>query len=113
MKITGALDHIALAATAEGVSDLGGEHAPQSHASHTSWAWWVANNVTYGLECILWLLGGSRRAPPNTYLHGEYEPTHAELFESKLEVLEGSIPAELSGAFVRTGPNPYFAPKGG
>lgn len=28
------------------------------------------------------------------------------------EVIQGSLPEGLSGAFIRTGPNPYFAPGG-
>lgn len=41
-----------------------------------------------------------RRDP---YLEGVYGPVTAEVHASELEVIEGAVPADLSGAFVRAG----------
>jgi len=41
----------------------------------------------------------------NPYLEGNFGPVRDELTEFKLEV-EGSIPPELKGRYIRTGPNP-------
>ena len=40
------------------------------------------------------------------HLRGNWEPQHVEVTESALRV-EGRIPPELDGLYVRTGPNPY------
>jgi carotenoid cleavage oxygenase len=47
----------------------------------------------------------------NPFLTGNYAPVHDELTETQLEV-EGAIPAELTGRYLRTGPNPYRMPEG-
>ncbi|HJK94896.1 MAG TPA: carotenoid oxygenase family protein [Polyangiaceae bacterium LLY-WYZ-15_(1-7)] len=47
--------------------------------------------------------------PP--YLEGSFAPTDAE-HDAALTVLEGEVPADLAGAYVRNGPNPRFAPMG-
>ncbi len=46
----------------------------------------------------------------NPYLHGIYAPTLRETQALDLEV-EGELPADLYGAFIRNGPNPVFAPR--
>ena len=46
----------------------------------------------------------------NPYLHGIYAPTLHETQAFDLEV-EGELPADLYGAFVRNGPNSVFEPK--
>lgn len=46
----------------------------------------------------------------NPYLHGIYAPTLYETHATDLEV-EGELPSDLFGAFVRNGPNSVFAPK--
>ncbi len=46
----------------------------------------------------------------NPYLHGVYAPTTVELSTDDLEV-EGEIPENLYGAYMRNGPNPEFKPK--
>lgn len=38
---------------------------------------------------------------------------HTEVLEQGLEVLEGALPADLAGAYVRTGPNPKLPVEGG
>jgi carotenoid cleavage dioxygenase len=45
----------------------------------------------------------------NPYLHGVYAPTVFETTCADLPV-EGELPRELCGAYVRNGPNPLFAP---
>jgi hypothetical protein len=37
------------------------------------------------------------------YLKGHWEPVHDEVHVQGLEVIEGELPADLDGAFVRTG----------
>ncbi len=48
---------------------------------------------------------------PNLYLLSEHEPVSQELDVTDLKV-EGAIPPELRGMFVRNSPNPQFAPEG-
>lgn len=48
----------------------------------------------------------------NPYLHGALGPTKFEHSEQELEVLEGQVPADLTGIYVRNGANPRFASKG-
>ena len=47
------------------------------------------------------------RARGNPFLTGPWAPVHAEQ-TNEGEVLHGAIPLDLSGSFVRTGPNPRF-----
>lgn len=47
----------------------------------------------------------------NPYLKGVYAPAPVETTALELEV-EGEIPTDLWGAYVRNGPNPYRAPEG-
>ncbi|KIY93328.1 carotenoid cleavage dioxygenase, partial [Monoraphidium neglectum] len=55
--------------------------------------------------------------PPQAYgevfLEGNFAPVAEERFNKDLEVLEGAVPAELEGAFLRVGPNPALPPVGG
>ena len=44
-------------------------------------------------------------------LNGIFAPTHDEL-DAPLEVVEGALPTDLSGAYLRNGPNPRFTPLG-
>ena len=48
----------------------------------------------------------------NPYLHGTYTPVTSEVTADDLEVVQGEIPADLYGAYLRNGPNPVFAPPG-
>ena len=47
----------------------------------------------------------------NPYLSGPYAPVHDELIVEDLEVL-GELPHDLSGVYVRNGPNPRFPTQG-
>lgn len=47
----------------------------------------------------------------NPHLSGRYEPVYDEIDADEMEV-EGSIPPELAGAYLRNGPNPRFTPLG-
>ena len=48
----------------------------------------------------------------NPYLHGPYTPVISEITAVDLRVSAGEIPADLSGAYMRNGPNPVLEPKG-
>lgn len=47
----------------------------------------------------------------NPYLHGPYTPVVSEVTAVDLEVVEGKLPDDLFGAYMRNGPNPVFKPK--
>jgi carotenoid cleavage dioxygenase len=47
----------------------------------------------------------------NPYLHGPHTPVVSEVTAVDLQVIQGSIPQDLCGAYFRNGPNPVFAPK--
>ena len=48
----------------------------------------------------------------NPYLHGALGPTKFEHTIEELEVLEGEVPKDLTGVYVRNGANPRFESKG-
>ncbi|KAI8470686.1 MAG: carotenoid cleavage dioxygenase [Monoraphidium minutum] len=62
---------------------------------------------------IYYLLSRPNKAYGDVFLEGNFAPVADELFDQELELLEGSIPQELDGAFLRVGPNPALAPVGG
>ncbi|MDJ0703377.1 MAG: carotenoid oxygenase family protein [Leptolyngbyaceae cyanobacterium MO_188.B28] len=47
----------------------------------------------------------------SAFLRGNFAPVHDEIDSERLSVI-GEIPAELTGMFVRNGPNPQFTPIG-
>lgn len=47
----------------------------------------------------------------NPYLSGNFAPVSREITADSLTVV-GEIPANLTGMFLRNGPNPQFSPKG-
>ncbi len=47
----------------------------------------------------------------NPYLSGNFAPIHEEIDDKDLKVI-GQLPSDLSGMFVRNGPNPQFSPIG-
>ncbi|KAL8058762.1 hypothetical protein ABFX02_03G042300 [Erythranthe guttata] len=49
---------------------------------------------------------------PEKVLTGNYAPVENELPPTACEVVEGSIPICLNGAYLRNGPNPQFSPRG-
>ena len=49
--------------------------------------------------------------PKHEHLMGGYEPLRTECDAPDL-VIEGEVPAELRGVFMRNGPNPQYAPRG-
>ena len=51
-------------------------------------------------------------AETNPYLEGAYAATHDEVTLRGLEVLDGRIPDDLNGVYVRNGPNPQHHPVG-
>ena len=42
----------------------------------------------------------------NPFLTGNNEPVYEEITTTELEVI-GEVPADISGSFLRTGPNPF------
>lgn len=48
---------------------------------------------------------------PSPYLEGNFAPVRQEITNDDLKVI-GELPADLSGIFVRNGPNPQFTPIG-
>ena len=47
----------------------------------------------------------------NPYLDGNFAPVHREITSDRLEII-GELPPELSGMFLRNGPNPQYSPIG-
>jgi len=47
-------------------------------------------------------------AGSSVYVRGNFAPTQTEGHWGDIEVLEGSVPSGLCGAFMRIGPNPRF-----
>ncbi len=45
----------------------------------------------------------------NPFLTGNNEPVYEEITTTELEVI-GEVPADISGSFLRTGPNPFYVP---
>lgn len=54
---------------------------------------------------------GWTRDIDNPYLQGMHGPTTTLADDADLKVVEGEIPADLAGAYLRNGPNSIFAPK--
>lgn len=54
-------------------------------------------------------LPDAAQEPGLPYLDGNWAPVHDELVSDELTV-RGRLPAELSGMFLRNGPNPHFPP---
>ena len=71
---------------------------------------WGLFPVEYTLDFVQSITMGKSSNSP--FLHGNFGPVSEEVFFSDLEVI-GEIPVELSGEFVRNGPNPKYVPKGG
>lgn len=46
------------------------------------------------------------------FLKGIRKPVTTEVFRKQL-LVEGKVPKELNGVYIRTGPNPQFQPLGG
>lgn len=42
-----------------------------------------------------------------------FQPALLQVYQSEVEVIEGSLPADLSGVFLRNGPNPKLPVDGG
>lgn len=65
------------------------------------------------LTAILNALDGTHNHTANNpYLHGNFAPVHDERCDSDLPVIEGAIPADIDGVFIRQGPNPALPPRG-
>lgn len=87
-----------------------------SAVASSDWLYTAANWATWGLGRLIHALDGLRSTPPSPYLAGNYAPLTdvgpaARLF-ADLSVVQGALPDDLDGAYVRTGPNPAFKPEG-
>lgn len=47
------------------------------------------------------------------FLSGVFKPITTEVFASELQVVQGALPYDLNGTYLRNGPNPRFTPLGG
>lgn len=74
-----------------------------------------------GSAAGLWVIGdvnsalaqAERKWPTNNFfLNGNFGPVHEEVTAEDLPI-EGQLPRDLEGMFVRNGPNPQFPPLGG
>jgi hypothetical protein len=69
--------------------------------------------LLYPLSKLTYWSTASLKAKNNPFLNGNYAPIQKETLEPvEVVVKEGSIPNDLRGAFVRTGPNPALIPDG-
>lgn len=96
-----------LAPRAEPTRPHAEQAAEQSTLGHR-----LASGVVYAVERAAVALAGGRPAT-NSYLSGNFAPVEDERFDVGLEVVEGALPPELEGAFLRNGPNPAVPPTGG
>ena len=55
--------------------------------------------------------GNAMTLTENPFLAGNYGPVHEERTATDL-VVEGNVPAELRGRYLRIGPNPFVDPTG-
>lgn len=96
-----------LAPRAEPTRPHAEQAAEQSTLGHR-----LASGVVYAVERAAVALAGGHPAT-NSYLSGNFAPVEDERFDVGLEVVEGALPPELEGAFLRNGPNPAVPPTGG
>ena len=75
--------------------------------------WVLRGRVLDVLEGVLQALTGQRaKGKLNSFLRGNFAPVREERGPLECEVVEGELPEELDGVFVRTGPNPAVEPTG-
>jgi len=63
-------------------------------------------------ESALHSLRARARVGEHPYLSGVWAPASEELSTVTLRVVEGAVPLELTGVYVRNGPNPQLPPSG-
>jgi hypothetical protein len=63
-------------------------------------------------RACLHVLQSFQRQKKTKFTEGIYGPIKSELFTQSL-VVEGQVPEELRGVYIRTGPNPQFDARGG
>jgi carotenoid cleavage dioxygenase-like enzyme len=59
-----------------------------------------------------WVMKSNHYHDVNPYLHGVMAPTFKETTEGYLTVIEGKVPTDLTGIYVRNGANPRFESRG-
>eukprot|EP00884_Botryococcus_braunii_P002267 jgi/Botrbrau1/12040/Bobra.0293s0016.1 len=75
-------------------------------------AWESRIHLIWWLELVINTLNGARRAgQTNFYLKEVYAPVTKEVHEQDLPV-EGALPEDVDGVFLRVGPNPFYPPMG-
>ncbi|GBF94451.1 hypothetical protein Rsub_07265 [Raphidocelis subcapitata] len=79
---------------------------------------WSLIDLPRALGRVVWkqlyhALSRPNKAYGEVFLEGNFAPVPEELFEAALEVVEGAVPPEIDGAFLRVGPNPALPPVGG
>lgn len=65
------------------------------------------------LHMVLELFQSLQNDPCSFFFQGVNAPVRQEVYCQDLEVVQGAVPPELNGIYVRTGPNAQHAPKGG
>lgn len=80
--------------------------------------WWSISSLPYDLGMFAWkqlyyALSRPNKAYGELFLDGNFAPVPRELFNIELEVIDGALPDDLEGAFMRVGPNPALPPVGG
>eukprot|EP00882_Tetradesmus_deserticola_P000837 GHRQ01000910.1.p1 GENE.GHRQ01000910.1~~GHRQ01000910.1.p1 ORF type:complete len:541 (+),score=256.87 GHRQ01000910.1:282-1904(+) len=66
-----------------------------------------SRRVVNGLQV---LIAKGRKNKRRNALAGNYGPVRREVFKEQCEVVEGELPAELDGVYIRNGSNPYYDP---
>ncbi|KAL4443616.1 hypothetical protein ABPG75_011353 [Micractinium tetrahymenae] len=74
----------------------------------------AASNLLWAANRAVRLLNGSatQKLGWDPYLQGAFSPQREEVLQ-EVEVIEGELPPELAGCYLRTGPNPKLDPLGG
>lgn len=72
----------------------------------------LATATATALGASILFSGKPKKATPETspFLAGNWAPISTEVDGSDLAVIEGTLPDEIDGTFIRNGPNPQFPP---
>jgi carotenoid cleavage dioxygenase len=79
------------------------------------WRYQLANAVTHRLTKALVTIDGSEAEPRSPYLQGNFAPVTSVgsvVDADELAVIEGAIPKDVEGSYLRVGPNPLYEPLG-
>ena len=87
-----------------------GASAPSTKPSAEAW---LQELLRRPVLAALRTLQRQHRDKTSPFLRGVYGPVHREVHVEGCKVVEGQVPAELDGVYLRTGPNPQHKPVGG